>query len=59
MSIIGGFRYSSGISGATFSEGITNVGTMKISGLSNGAGLMVCLYSYNYVSNKWLPHRWS
>ncbi|MBE3094744.1 MAG: hypothetical protein IMZ52_06895 [Actinobacteria bacterium] len=59
IAILGGYRYSSSVSGSTFSEGIVNVGTMKISGLANGAGLMCCLYSYNYATNKWLPNRWT
>ena len=59
MSLIGGYRYSSSVSGATSYPGMVNVGAMKISGLSNTAGLMVCLYSYNYATNKWLPTRWT
>lgn len=55
MSIIGGYRYSSGVSGATATEGIVNVATFKISGLINTAGFACCQYVWNATNSQWEP----
>jgi len=55
MSIIGGYKYP-GVSGTSVpGTSITNIGAAAISGQSGTAGLMCCLYVWDYTNNKWTP----
>ena len=56
MSILGGYRYSSAASGSTATASIVNVGGFRISGLKDTAGLICCMFKYNYATNKWVPY---
>jgi hypothetical protein len=56
MSMIGQFRYNGASGSAAVSNSIVNIGSFKVSGLSNIAGLAVCLYAYDATTKIWKPY---
>ena len=56
MSILSGYRYSTATSGATSSSTAIQIGSFKISGLGNTAGLICCMYKYDATNNIWIPY---
>ena len=58
MSLIGGFRYSSAVSGSNLSPntGIINFVGFSVSGLTNANALAVCMYKYDSAKKMWLPY---
>jgi len=56
LSIIGQFRYAGASGSAALSDAIVNIGSFKISGLGNTAGLAVCLYKYDSNTKIWTPY---
>lgn len=55
MSVLGGFRYSSSLSGCPATDSIVNVATFAISGLANTSAIGCCLYVWNPATNQWEP----
>jgi len=56
LSIIGQFRYAGASGTAALSDGIVNIGSFKISGLGNIAGLACCMYCYDKTTHIWKPY---
>jgi hypothetical protein len=56
LSLIGQFRYAGASSNAALSDGIVNIGSFKISGLGDTAGIACCLYAYDKTTHIWKPY---
>ena len=55
MSILAGFRWPSGSAAASPTTTMVNIGAAQISGQASNAGLIVCLYVYDYTNHQWIP----
>ena len=57
MSLIGSYRYSSAVSGASVSGAtIVNFTGFKVSGLADSNALACCMYVWNASLGKWVPY---